>query len=117
MSVFRCYKRGAADLAALGLGLSFNAMSKIDLDSLYGIDEISAARLGRVSAAEDLDEAELRSGVTPKNDEVRLAVVNIRKTLIVMVQELDEISALGRSLRRWLIAAVIVLIIILLTRL
>jgi hypothetical protein len=53
----------------------------------------------------------------PSDDQVRQAIVRSRKSLILIGHELDEISAAARSIRRWLIAAVILLIIMLLIRL
>lgn len=82
-----------------------------------GVDRVTATRLDRQEMVEELEKAPPDLYDVPTDDEVRHAIVNSRKSLILIGHELDEISALARSLRRWLIAAVIALVLILLSRL
>jgi hypothetical protein len=79
-----------------------------------GADKVTAARMHRQETVEELEE---RDFDVPSDEQVRAAVVRSRKSLILIGHELDEIAALARSLRRWLIVVTVVLIVILLTRL
>jgi hypothetical protein len=82
-----------------------------------GVDKVTAARLDRTETVEELEKLDPELYDAPTDYDVRHAIINSRKNLILIGHELDEISTLARSVRRWLIAIAVILVAILLTRL
>ena len=71
-----------------------------------GVKKRRALRQALVNAVRDAEQEQINNGLRYNRDEVRVAIVHGRHDLVLAIAHLDEISQSLRSIRRWLIAGV-----------
>lgn len=87
----------------------------MDLQSEYqlrrglGVPRLSARRQAFVAAVRDAEAQQRDAGIDYDDWQVRQAAVHTREDLILAIAHLDEIAAAARSLKRWVLAGVVVL--------
>jgi hypothetical protein len=73
----------------------------------FGLNKNQARRQAIIDACRDDERRQIEMGITYDGDEVRQAVVHSRQDIVLLSCQLDEVIGEARSIRRWLIALVI----------